>query len=236
MLPRFMFFIMKNKLHFLLVFFSVLFFIPLVLQAQVNDAGLWTSISLEKKLTKKWSLHFSEELRFNENISELGTAYSELTGEFRLNKILSISAGYRFILKRQVDDFYSTRHRYLVNVNVKNKFGTVSSNFRARFQSEYTDINSSDDGIVPVNYLRTKLSLKYNTSKKYIPYISGETFFHLNGPEGVLMDALRIGAGVEYEFSKRSSIEIGYLIDREIQVNDPLTGYIILAGWNYILK
>src|SRR5687768_11202671 len=94
---KFMFFTMRSK-FFRLIISGILFIhLPLVLPAQQNDAGLWGSINLEKKLTKKWSLHFSEELRLNENFSELGTAYTELTGEYRINKILSVSGGYRFI-------------------------------------------------------------------------------------------------------------------------------------------
>ena len=34
--------------------------------AQVNDAGLWTSINLEKKITKKIAVDLSQEFRFNE--------------------------------------------------------------------------------------------------------------------------------------------------------------------------
>lgn len=229
-----MFFIMrKNSYSFFLILF---YFIPGLIQAQVKDAGLWTSINLEKKFNKKWSLNLTEEIRFNENISELGMSFSELSATYQYNKMFGISAGYRFIQKRQVDDYYSMRHRYLVNINVKNKFKLFSTNLRIRYQRQYSDVYSSRNGSEPSDYIRTKLAVKYSTGKKYTPVISGELFFNTNAPDGLLMDDFRIAAGVEYEFSKRSSLELGYLIDRELQVVNPLTSYVILLGWNYTLK
>ncbi len=204
--------------------------------AQVNDAGLWASINIEKKFTNKISVHVSVESRFNENFSELGTFYPELTGEYKYNKIFSLSGGYRFILKRRVDDTYSSRHRYLFNLNIKHKISELSANARIRYQSQYSDLNSSEDGKIPSNYLRTKLTLKYDLQKKYTPFVSGEVFFNVNHPGGVLFDDYRVSAGIEYEFSKKSTLELGYLIDREIQIANPLTSYVILIGWSYVLK
>ncbi len=235
MLHNSRYFIMNSRQYLFILLLAGVLFSPRAV-AQVNDAGLWGSINIEKKFTRKFSLHFSEELRLNENFSELGTIYSELTGEYKFSKTFSLSGGYRFILKRQKEDFYNSRHRYLVNLNVKRKFGKIATNTRVRFQSQYTAYNSSEDGQVPDNYLRTKLGLKYSTGKKYKPFVSGELFFDLNNPDGLLWDNYRASAGIEYEFSVRSNIELGYMIDREVNVSDPLTNYIISIGWNYILK
>jgi hypothetical protein len=218
------------------LFFSLMVGISAPAIAQVKDAGLWASINLEKKLSRKVSIHFTEELRFNENITELGTFFSELTGEYKFSKVLSISGGYRFINKRRVDDSYSKRHRYLFNLNVKGKVGQLGMNLRIRYQSQYADVESSPDGQTPSNYVRPKLTLKYDLNKKYMPWAYGELFVHVNRADGVLLDNYRAGAGFEYDFSKRSSIELGYLINGELQVANPWTDYIISIGWNYIFN
>lgn len=233
---KYMFFIMSNRIIWVFAFLILILAPVTTAVAQVNDAGLWASVNLEKKFSKKISLHFSEELRFNENFSELGTVFSELTGEYQFSKMFAVSGGYRFIQKRRLDDSYSTRHRYLINFNVKNKLGPVATNFRIRYQSQYSDIYSSEEGMVPSDYLRTKLSLKYNLQRKYTPFISGEMFVHLNRADGMLLDNYRVSAGMEYEFSKKSSIDLGYMVDREIQVKNPWTSYVVVIGWNYILK
>lgn len=231
-----MYFIMSKFFRTNFLFGLIFLFAPFAGMAQVNDAGLWASVNVEKKFTNKISMHINLESRLNENFSELGTFYTELIGEYKYNKIFSVSGGYRFIQKRQVNDSYSTRHRYLVNLNIRHKLANFAANARIRFQSQYADINSSEDGQTPSNYLRPKLALKYDLQKKYTPFVSGELFFHLNSEEGFLFDNYRLSAGLEYEFSKKSTIEVGYLIDREIQIKNPLTSYVIVIGWNYVFK
>ncbi len=203
---------------------------------QVNDAGLWMSINLEKKFSQKWSLHFSEELRMYENITEAGSFFSEISGEYNLNKNIAFSVGYRFTNKRNVDDSYSKRHRVLFNVNLKEKFGKIRTNFRLRYQTQYADVQSSETGVVPDSYLRPKLTLKYDLDSKFVPFIFGEMFFQTNRPDGMLFDNYRVSAGCEYEFSKKSTLELGYLVNREVQVANPWTLYVISIGWNYIFK
>jgi hypothetical protein len=214
---------------------GLVFLAGITTQAQVNDAGLWTSLSLEKRLNKKFSVELNQEVRLFENLSEVGSFYTEIGASYRLSKIFEASAGYRFINKRRLDDSYSIRHRFLVNLNARKKWGQVSSALRVRYQSQYRDVNSSEDGRIPENYLRTKLTFKYDLNKRYQPVLSGETFFHLNHEEGVLMDGYRIGAALEYDLSKRSDVELGYLIDREVQRNNPWTNYVITLSWNYRL-
>lgn len=199
--------------------------------AQVNDAGMWIGIDLEKKIGNGLAIQFSDEIRMNENISEVGTWFNEIGLEYRINKVISASVAYRLIQKRRLDDSYSTRHRYLINLNFREKLGNISLSFRARYQSQYRDVLSSDNGKLPDNYLRTRVMAKYDTNKKYVPFLSGETFFHLNHPEGVVFDNYRLSGGISYEWNKKSSLNLGYMVDREINVSNPWTNYIITLSW-----
>ena len=201
--------------------------------AQVNDAGLWTSVTIEKKVFSKFSLALNQELRFNENISELGTAFTELGGNYRIRKFLSIGASYRFIQKRKVNDFYSMRHRYNIDLAIRHKIKNLSLALRERFQTQYADIYSREKGMLPEHYLRSKLTLKYDLDKKYAPFLSGEFFFQLSNVEGNELDNVRYAAGFDYEFSKRSSVELFYVINKAFNVNEPVTDYVTGIGFNY---
>ena len=81
----------------------LLILLPFAVSAQVNDAGLWTSLTVQKKLADKLYLDMDGELRLNENFSELGTVYSEALVSYRISKSFEASGGYRFIAKRLVD-------------------------------------------------------------------------------------------------------------------------------------
>jgi hypothetical protein len=224
-----MFFIMNRYL------LSLLFSIYITCTyAQVNDAGLWTSLSAEKKLSKGFTASLSQELRFNENISELGTAFTEAGVEHKIIKRIAIGLGYRFIQKKNPDDSYSLRHRLLIDLTYRYKAGEFSFSLRERFQSQVADVASGEDGFLPVNYLRNKLTIKYSPDKKdFSPWISTEVFYQLNNNRGNEIDNMRYAAGVDFDFNKHHSIGLFYLINQEINVSNALTEYISGIGYKY---
>jgi len=216
------------------LFFICLFYFEIrVCPAQVNDACLWTSMNIEKKITSKFSATLTEELRFNENISELGTAFTELGASYKFYNFFSLGLSYRYIQNKNQDDSYSIRHRYNIDLAFKYKGKKVIASLRERVQTQYTDVNTSEDGKVPVRYLRSKLMLKYDLEKKYTPFISCELFLQLSNPEGNEIDKERFAAGFSYEFSKYTAVDLFYMINKEIHVNDPLTEYITGVEFNY---
>lgn len=220
----------KNKILYCTIL--NLFLLGLV-HAQNNDMQLWTTISLEKKITKTFSLNYAEEVRFNENISEVGQFFSDIGGTYKINKAWRISANYRFTNKRQLDDSYSKRHRYYVDLSFRKKFDPVVLMFRTRFQSQYKDVFSSYTGKIPEHYSRNKLTLKFDLDKKYNPYLSAEMFYQLNNPEGNKIDNMRYSVGLEYAFNKRTSLDFYYMIQQEYSVSNPERDFVIGAGYQY---
>jgi hypothetical protein len=198
-------------------------------KAQVNDAGLWLNLSAEKKITQKFSTQLTQSFRLNENFSELGTSFSEIGVNYKIQKRLSVGAAYRFSQKRRVDDFYSMRHRYNIDISYKLKIKKINITLRERFQSRYKDYGTSEKGNVPKNYFRSKITMRYNLNKKYTPFISGELFYQL----AEQIDNLRFKAGFDYEFNKFSSLNLYYMVDKEINVKNPWTNYVIGLGYNY---
>lgn len=201
----------------------------------MNDAGIWASMGLRSDLGKKFSIDGDVELRFNENISELGTVYGEALLGYKIHKRLETSVGYRLIGKRRYDDSYSIRHRMLFNLAYKKKFNKITASLRARYQSQFSDINRSENWRVPDDYFRLKASFKYDTDKKWTPFVTGESFYYLNRPVGPLFTEYRLSAGVDYAYSNKSSINLGYVFDREVNVSNPWTYYIVSIGWSYKL-
>ncbi|HNX43962.1 MAG TPA: DUF2490 domain-containing protein [Bacteroidales bacterium] len=224
---------MNNRFALLLILF--LPFIPGYLSAQTNDAQLWMGVNLEKKLTPEFSLYFAEELRMNENITEAGTIFSDLGLGYSITPGLKVSANYRFISKRRIDDSYSMRHRYYFDLSYRHKFMPLILSVRARYQSQYTDILSSEDGKIPENYERTRLKLGFDTGKAFEPYLTTEAFIPVGKQyDSPVIDCMRYTAGMEYKFYNRHSIDAWYMIQHEMNVPDPETDFVIGLGYSFV--
>lgn len=203
--------------------------------AQQKDAGLWTSVNFEAKLVKKLTFNISEEFRFNENITELGACFTDIGLDYKINKHFQVSANYRFIQKRRTDDYYSFRHRYYAAAKYSRKLKPFELTYRLQFLDQYEDIGRASDGGIPIYYLRNKLIVKWDTRKPYTPYVSIELFSPLNYPREVVFDNIRTQAGVEYAFTKHHKIEAYYMINKEINVSNPETNFILGLGYYYKL-
>ena len=205
------------------------------IQAQVKDAGLWASFSLEAKLAKKVSGNIAQEFRFNENISELGTAFTDVGLSFKLNKHFQVAANYRFTQKHRTDDSYSLKHRVYVDVKYEKKAKPIQIVFRSRFQDEYSDLGRASDASIPNYYLRNKLTLEWDLDKPYTPFLSVELFSPLNYPREYLFDNIRSSAGIEYTITKKQKIDLYYLIQRELNVSRPEIDFILGVGYSFKL-
>lgn len=204
-------------------------------KAQVKDAGLWATIDVEKAFTQKFSGFVTEELRFNENITELGTFFTEVGGNYKIRPALAFTAAYRYINKRNLDDSYSARHRFHLDLDYKFDIRSLTIGLRGKFQSQFSDeLFTTTEQLIPGNYARGKISVKYNLEKRYKPFISTEIFYQLNNPEGNEIDNIRYTGGIDYELNKISSFKLYYLFQKEMNVKNPRTDYV--TGIEYDLS
>jgi len=217
-----------------IVFFcGVLYCSPL--KGQVKDAGLWTSAGVEFKVVKKVSASISEEVRFNENISEVGLILTDIGLSYKYNKHFQFEVGYRYSQKRKVEDYYSIRHRFSADIKYEKKIKPFQFQYRIRLQDQYSDIGRASDGGIPEYYLRNKLGLTWDLDKPYSPYISFELFSPLNYPRLYAFAAIRSTAGMEYKFSKHHKIDIFYMIQKEVNVSKPQMDFVLGLGYSYKL-
>lgn len=203
------------------------------LKAQVNDAQMWASVAIEKTFFKKLTISLTEEIRLNENITEMGVFFTDVGLSYKFHKNWRISGNYRIINKRRLDNSYSTRHRYYFDLAYRKKWYSFTLIIRSRFQSQYTDVNNSETGKIPDYYSRNKLTLKYGVTKKISPYTSAELFIPLNNKERQGIDNFRFSTGLEFEFLKNSVIDIFYMYQKEFQVANPERDHIIGVGYTF---
>src|SRR5690242_7533936 len=99
-----------------------------------DDAGLWTTVNLEKKLENNFAVFLTEEFRLKENFSMINLFYTDAGFSFRPASILKVSLAYRFTQKHQLDDSYSFRHRLMLDITLRKKFANTTLSYRHRLQ------------------------------------------------------------------------------------------------------
>lgn len=214
----------------------LLFSVFFSLFSQEKDAGLWTEIAVEKKITQSFSAYINQSLRFHENVSEPGGFFTEAGLEKKILKDIGFSLNYRYYHKKDKDGSYAPRHRYFIDISYKKKLGRrIAVSYRIRLQSQVKNyfIPSELYGNSPENYWRNKLSLRYMPVKKIRPFIAAEIWHPLNNPKRKPVDNLRFSGGLQHDLNKRNAIEICFITQRELQQKNPLTEFIIALNYTF---
>ena len=203
-----------------------------------NDAGLWTTLNIEKKLKKNVGIFATEEFRLKENFTRLNLFYTDLGVFVQPVKFLKLSLSYRNIEKYVIENTFSFRHRLMLDISLKKKVGKLGLSYRQRIQAETRNVYTSGDGRVPEWYSRNKFEIKFDLDKKITPYVATELRFQISDPRAVESDGLwhraRYVAGFDYEKNKRDKFGVYYLIQREFNVSTPQNLYIF--GLEYTIS
>jgi hypothetical protein len=226
----------RNYTFILWIAILVCVFLPGHSQIQ-TDAGMWNTISVEKEITKKFSLILDEEIRLRDNFSQLNLLYTNFGVSYKIIKGLKVAIIYRLIEKYEGTNYtFSFRNRLMLDISYRYKIQDFSVSYRSRLQYEVRDYYSSDKGKLPEKFWRNKFEAKYNI-KKFTPYVGVELRYQIADPRNQISDEgwhrIRYFWGVDYDINKNNSIGVYYLIQREYYVVNPMDMYII--GLQYSL-
>lgn len=156
--------VVKSKLFFL---FGLLAFWPITLFSQENDFGLWTGVSGQLKLGKRFEVTAEEQLRLRNNAQSIEQLLTEFGLGFKLNKRIDFAVNYRYAYKE-----FAIRHRVNFDVAVESKFNKkLSLVNRFRYQVQYR----FNEDIRPK--FRHKIGIDYNLNKKAKANLDTEIFY-----------------------------------------------------------
>ncbi len=220
----------------ILILWSALFLLAGSGAAQIRDVGALGSVELTKALNKKAEVTIGEELRFNEQVSNLNRSKTWIEMDYvLLKRLLSANLEYN-LLYYDKNNIYETRHRVALGVTLQERRLPVRLKLRSKVQSTWRDESRGDYSYNPRIMWRNKITVDHNfKSVSLRPYVSGEIYTPLNGKKTMYLTDVRAAAGVKYRTSKVSTLDFFVRYDQEIQQKNPITIFYGGIGWNYSL-
>lgn len=221
------------KKHFLSIFILLLVNNVVAKDNHVSpDAGMWNTFSLEKKINKKFSISFDEELRIKENFSKLNLFYTNIGINYKINKKFKVSLIYRNAQKSVESRGWDIKHRIMFDASFKQKLSkSLVFQFRERIQFENKNIYSSKNGRYIESFSRSKFSLAYNVNDKLKVYATEEIRFQIIDPRNPETNfgihRFRHALGFDYDITPNSSFGLYYLIQNESKIFEPNELYIL---------
>lgn len=197
-----------------------------------NDAGMWASYSLSAPVSKRFELAASPELRLDENLSRVQSAFIDLSAQRALNKFLFVTGDYR-VGSRNRDEVAVFRQRFSLGLGMKYTPGDFRLGWLCRMQSSRTAGQAESDPDFATT-LRNKFSLKFTGLKKTDLSTSFEFFNQASAYGNLRLTDWRWQCAIERRvFNKRNSISLGYLIQRNLQQRVMGLDFVVLVGYQF---
>ena len=210
----------------------ILFLFSVGLSAQQKDFQFWPSLAVNLEVAPNLKLQVEEEVRFHENVSQLGRQINDLGASYRFNKFLKAGIFYRLEADWKNADDYSWRNGVYGDVALRHKLNRITAGYRLRLQSAKVDRNTEEYLFDSFRH-RHKVSIEYDVKGiPLIPFVEAELF--IDSRKGT--EAIRSWIGLDYKVRKIHTLSLKYGIDKEVHVNDPLTAYIIALGYTLDLS
>ncbi len=191
------------------------------LRASDNDTQLWLKFYAEGKLGAGFSVKLEEEMRYQDNASELYDEETLLWVGYHVNDWLNVALAYRLVQERKNkpvvtpktgtdgdvryadvgdgDHYWQNEQRPTAEVTFKHKLAGWSLDDRVRFEWRMKD-DGKDDYARFRNRIRAKSPWKF-TDHKINPYLAWETFYEdkdgLSGSDKLNRHRLYAGLGAK---------------------------------------
>jgi len=215
---------MNNK-----IIIAILVLCPLFAKSQVvNDAKLWTSVSISKKVND-FQFSFEEAWRLDENFTHTDKIFTELGAEYKVIKRLYLGVGYRFNKENNYEDqTHIINHRIDFGITYKYKIKKIRLAARTKLQTKSAPPND-----INPTYWRNKLTVSTSLKKVFTPYMAYEFFYQFNNQQVITRN--RFALGTKYAFNKKSSIKFFYLFENRFNTNNLKHNHIWGIGYRYQL-
>ena len=176
-----------------------------------EDQQIWTTASANVKLSDKWRLSQEVIARFSDNRNGLYEIEANTLIGYKLNKTVTVWAGYTHDPQYSEGDFTVLERRAREQVTFDNiaEIGPGKLSARLRFEQRWRE-NIDGTGWRTRPYLKYSVPLKGKTALN----VTSETFINLNTTDfqrqkGV--DRMRNAIGISTPLTKQISLEAGYL-------------------------
>ena len=214
---------MKIIKPLLFIFCFVLSSISLLSEDRKYDDELWLKSEIELPVSKDVDFSFSQQFRFEEEISKFNASLTDFGLSYKINKSFKLSGTYR--LKRVPDEIYNEYH---LNGYFDEKiFSELKFNFRTRFQTRVPRGKENSYN------LRLRPHLSYKLSDVFSPYFGVEYYYRFLYEDGDRFNKSRFFIGTDIDITKDYSLKIYYMLQREFNEKKPLSSNILGISFKY---
>lgn len=204
-------------LSIIILIFNISFF-----YAQNPDTELWTGVSIDFPIIDNLSIEPSEQFRFDNGISELKSAITDLSLKYKINKYFKVLTTYRLYARPDLLPNHALYFSGFLSYDIE----PIELKYKLTYKKKFEEENQTKE------HIRNKITLEYEVDKWIKPFIAYELFYRINYRKGDRFDNYRFYLGINFKINKDHEIQLYYLREEEINMKNPKMSNIIGVFYN----
>jgi hypothetical protein len=191
------------------------------------DTQLWTELGVRHNLSRRLAVTFDQHLRFDDDISRVGSFMPEPGLIYRVARWFRVGGGYRMEYERNGGGDMVLRHRFFAFAGSRVDSGPMRIEHRLQLQ-ENVRPGSNDQYRHTV---RNRIEVGYRGIKQWTPAAQAELFHAIDRGDAIHLDKVWLTLGGTYSRGKR---EIDAYFRVELPVADTMgpTLYVLGAAFH----
>lgn len=194
---------------------------------------LWSGAELQFPFSKTFRITFSPELRLTDE-KRIDDFILETEAQLRINKLLQPTISYRYYRFYDDPGEYFNGQRLGAGVNSSVELGRFKMTNRIYYFHRLINRYGYGYSIETRRELREGIKITYNIRRtKLEPFVQAEIYYDISPDRNHEFSRIRIRTGLEYPFSKRSSIDFFFQVQDKLNTSNPLRTYTVGIFYNY---
>lgn len=206
--------------------------------AETTDLEGWTSAELKFKVNKQWMFSVEEQLRMQNDVSEVDKHFTQLGFRYKTPRDLSFSGGYRWIRQNDTQgkiQGYESERRYQLAASYGHKLGRFSLGYRVQYQNK--EEVGSEDPDNAVRHFRFRTRVRYNVRDWSLdPVFAAELYRSVGDDTESEFDKIRLTLGTDWGTWDGGEMGVFYRLEKELGVDSPQTTHILGLKFAHTLE
>ena len=203
----------------------------------VQDFELWLKAGAQADLSENIQLEVEQQIRFDENSSEVKNYHTEAGLSFELTDNIDLLWVNRLVRRndnRGEVQGYETHFRYQLGTQFKHRAGQFRFRHRLLYQHRNELGRTESEGDIARQFIRYRFLTEYKIKNwPYDPRFKVEYFNDLPKEFGNTNDQIRFGIGTERNYKKIGQFSIEYMLERSLNIPITELTYILVFRYEY---
>jgi len=190
-------------------------FVAIFASAQSHSFEVWTGVGTSVDVSKRFSVDFEAETRFQQNSALLKQGLAEVGARYNITKPLFVGISYKFTEKYRKNGYFPM-HTVAAVVGYKKKIDDFRFSIQTKLNVTKNMYVKNSEGLQPEIVDKNKIKVAYSLRKHVRPSLFVETYHPIEAGSMYRISTVKYGASCGFEFKKKLGLDLGYIFRQEI--------------------